>query len=147
MRDMIKRRLKAFTLIELLVVISIIGILTTLIFANLNSARERARDVQRKSDLRSIQTALKLYNIDNGSYPATITFNSSWVVGDIEYMALVPNDPLYDSVSGEPFYKYTYDAVNDIYTLDACLENVADNKCSSTNGRCAAETCLFSVVP
>lgn len=144
---MIKRTLKAFTLIELLVVVSIIGILTTLIFANLNAARERARDVQRKSDLRNIQTSLKVYNIDSASYPLTIPFNSSWTVGDIEYMTLVPNDPQYDPLAPDgPFYDYTSDG--NTYTLTACLENVADSKCSSDDsGRCSDTTCLFSVVP
>lgn len=58
-----------FTLIELLVVVAIIGLLASTITASLSSARAKANDARRASDLRSIRTALELYNNDNGSYP------------------------------------------------------------------------------
>lgn len=59
-----------FTLIELLVVISIIGVLSSMVLASLNSSRAKARDVRRKQDLIQISNALQLYYIDNnGSYP------------------------------------------------------------------------------
>ena len=64
-----KKNKKGFTLIELLVVVSLLGVLATLVIANLNSARERTRDATRKSDLRNIQTALRLYYNDKGTYP------------------------------------------------------------------------------
>src|SRR5437588_640087 len=60
---------KGFTLIELLVVIAIIGILATIVMVNVLSVRSRARDTQRKSDIRQIQSALELYRADQGSYP------------------------------------------------------------------------------
>lgn len=60
---------KGFTLIELLVVIAIIGLLSTLAVIALQSAREKARDQIRLSDLKQIQTALELYYTDKNKYP------------------------------------------------------------------------------
>lgn len=64
------RKAVGFTLVEMLVVISIIGILATLVSANLNSARGRARDAQRKSDLAQYRSVLESFaNTHNGLYP------------------------------------------------------------------------------
>lgn len=114
-------------------VVSLIGILTTLVVANLNSARERARDATRKSDLRNIQTGLRLYYNDIGQFPTsnsgnlvacdgTCTWDESWINNDITYMNTLPDDPLSDQG-----YVYTY-IDDDSYTLKSCLENKSDNK-------------------
>ncbi len=66
---MIKARSRGFTLIELLVVIAIIGILSSVVLASLNSARVKARDARRMSDLEQLQTALELYYSTNGHFP------------------------------------------------------------------------------
>ena len=58
-----------FTLIELLVVIAIIGLLASVVLASLNSARAKARDTSRLSELKSIQTALEFYYDKYNSYP------------------------------------------------------------------------------
>lgn len=55
---------KAFTLIELLIVIAIIAILATVVFVNLNSARNRAKDAQVKSDLSELSKALEVIKVD-----------------------------------------------------------------------------------
>lgn len=60
-----------FTLIELLVVIAVIGILASVIMASLNSARGKARDARRLSDMKQIQTALEFYFDKYGAYPAS----------------------------------------------------------------------------
>lgn len=71
MRSLSIRR--GFTLIELLVVIAVIGILAAVVLTNLNSARSRARDVQRIADIKSLQLALSLFlDSNNGKYPGTL---------------------------------------------------------------------------
>lgn len=133
-----------FTLIELLVVVSIIGILATLLVANYNATRERARDAQRKSDLRNIQTALRVYYNDRGSYPlsssgklvacgaggtSVCNWGESFSVGSVVYMNILPKDP-----SSDRSYYYNYDSTTGEYTLQACLENAADEKCKKDGG-------------
>ena len=59
-----------FTLVELLVVIAIIGVLASVVLVSLNSARAKARDARRLTDVKQIQTALELYYDANGYYPA-----------------------------------------------------------------------------
>jgi prepilin-type N-terminal cleavage/methylation domain-containing protein len=56
-----KKFKKGFTLIELLVVVAIIGILSSITMASLNSARAKARDARRMSDLSQVRSALYLY--------------------------------------------------------------------------------------
>ena len=51
---------KGFTLIELLVVIAIIGLLSTMAVVSLNSARAKARDAKRLSDVRQMANVLAI---------------------------------------------------------------------------------------
>ncbi|KKR43653.1 hypothetical protein A2356_00890 [Candidatus Nomurabacteria bacterium RIFOXYB1_FULL_39_16] len=60
---------KGFTLIELLVVVAIIGLLASVVISSLNSARKKARDAQRKSDVHQLVIALELYYDAYGVYP------------------------------------------------------------------------------
>jgi len=62
---------KGFSLIELLVVITIIGLLSTIVLASLNTARGKARDARRMSDLNQIKNALIFYYDKYGNYVST----------------------------------------------------------------------------
>jgi general secretion pathway protein G len=66
-----KRSNSGFTLIELMVVIVILGILAGLIIPRIMGRPEEARQMKAKIQMESIETALRLYKLDNGSYPST----------------------------------------------------------------------------
>lgn len=90
---------KGFTLIELLVVISIIGVLSTIVLSSLGSARDRVRDTKKISDIKSIQTALEMYHLDNNSYPtgvATINCNLELRLGALVDDGYLPSLPVDD---------------------------------------------------
>ncbi|TSC53530.1 MAG: general secretion pathway protein G [Parcubacteria group bacterium LiPW_39] len=84
------KKQKGFTLIELLVVIAIIGILATIVMVSLNTARGKARDARRVSDVRQIQLALQMYYDTAGSYPTTI---QGLAILKPTYISAVPLDP------------------------------------------------------
>ncbi len=104
LKRMVRMKRGGFTLIELLVVISIIGILSAIGLVSLNGAREKARNAARISNLSTIQSALRLFYDDNGTYPHTAcgsagpdARNIGW--NDLysllsPYLGSLPNDPL-----------------------------------------------------
>jgi len=114
---MINKR-KGFTLIELLVVIAIIGLLSSVILASLSSARMKARDAKRLSDMRQVMIALELYYSDNGKYPISDYDGcGGWDVGNQSYpflngklgtnMLKPPVDPIATgNCSGYRYYRY-----------------------------------------
>jgi len=64
-------RERGFTLIELMVVIVILGVLAGLIVPRIMGRPEEARRMKARVQIESIETALKLYKLDTGSYPTT----------------------------------------------------------------------------
>jgi type II secretion system protein G len=127
---------KGFTLIELLVVVAIIGILSSVVLTSLNSARSRARDAKRISDLRSIQTALQLYYTTNGSYPPSFCSSANangtppsnsplacWSTFLSGYIPSLPLDPINQTSS---FYFYSY-LPNVAPNTGACTTQLVSN--------------------
>jgi general secretion pathway protein G len=60
-----------FSLIEIMVVIVIIGLLVAIVAPNVLERADEARVQKVKSDFSNFGTALKLYRLDNFSYPST----------------------------------------------------------------------------
>lgn len=72
---------RGFTVVELLVVVGVLGVLASILFTSLQSARVKARDAQRLQDLDTMQAALEMYFRDNGHYPVPSNNPSvSWCV-------------------------------------------------------------------
>ena len=152
---------KGFTLIELLVVISIIGLLSSIVFAGLNTARVKSRDAKRLQDLKQISTALEIFYDQQGRYPAPAggtcwdlcTSTSHWAYAQqcletgtncgfttVNYqpvMSKVPADPLDDPAvnggsSGFAYYiGYITSAGADKYVLRTRLETTNHSALSS----------------
>jgi len=99
---------RAFTLIELLVVIAIIGLLSSVVLASLNSARTKATDAKKKSELQTMSTAIERYYLDTSSVPANI--NSNWSTADSQLGALVPKylPSVPKSPDSAPYYYHDY---------------------------------------
>jgi prepilin-type N-terminal cleavage/methylation domain-containing protein len=111
-----------FTLIELLVVISIISLLSSVVLSSLSSARQRARDAQRLSDMRTIQTALELFYSQQGRYPSNDEMQASrpsacggWAISNQEYLFSsilspflggISRDPVHTGCNGYRYHRY-----------------------------------------
>ncbi len=63
-------RSRGFTLIELMVVLAILGVLAALIVPNVLGRADDARVTAARADVNNLVQALKLYRLDNQSYPS-----------------------------------------------------------------------------
>lgn len=123
---------KGFTLIELLVVVAIIGLLSSVVLASLNSARVKARDARRMSDLRQINLAIQMYYDKKGVFPVCIpevyvdngsTDCLSSAIITEGFMSRLPYDPTYgnDGTAGWG-YDYGYNSDGTHYALRGGFE-------------------------
>ena len=65
------REERGFTLLEILIVITILGILASLVAVKLMDRPGEARALKAEMDIKTLETALKLYKLDNAFYPTT----------------------------------------------------------------------------
>ncbi len=116
-----------FTLIEVMVVIVILGILAAVVVPRIMDRPDTARLAKVKQDIRTLESALNLYKLDNFTYPSTDQGLEALVrkpSGDPEprnwkeggYIDRLPKDPWGNE------YQYLNPGVHgpiDIYSLGA----------------------------
>jgi len=125
-----KQSRSGFTIVELLIVIVVIAILAAISVVAYSGIQQRGRMSARASDIASIQKALEIYRVDNGTYPATtattstnlpagfagsygsvtsyaysVSNNSTWLkaLTDLKTISKAPTDPVNDNTN---FYMY-----------------------------------------
>ncbi|MGE5239188.1 MAG: type II secretion system major pseudopilin GspG [Chloroflexota bacterium] len=62
---------EGFTLLEIIIVVLILSILAAIVAPRIVGRTDDARIAEGKVQMRNFETALKLYKLDNGSYPDT----------------------------------------------------------------------------
>lgn len=129
-------RKMGFTLIELLIVVAIIGILAAIAVPNFLNAQIRAKISRVEADMKALQTALAMYEMDQGAPPDdTETPQHGWALSylklttPVAYMSSVlpdvfqaedvnlgehhrvggPNSPLTYDYGTDVFHGYTGD--------------------------------------
>lgn len=121
------KKIQGFTLIELLVVIGIIGILAVVVIAAMSSARGKARDDKRISDIRSMMVALELFYSDNARYPTAMSNLPTPTDGSPafnSYLSVVPDVPIPndgDCTSANNAYVYAQINGGKNYSMVFCL--------------------------
>lgn len=116
-----------FTLIELLIVITITALLAAVVVVNLDKARTKARDSQRKGDITRLAAAMETYKNDNkvyvlsGSSGADFTNVSTLTaLTAAGYMTVLPVDPVNSTTN---FYEFRSDGSK--YKIQVTSESIA----------------------
>jgi len=140
MEQMSKSNNRGFTLIELMVVIIILGILAMWVAPKIMSRPGEARQVKALLDIQNLETALKLYKLDNGIYPTTEqglqalvekpetgTIPKKWKAGGYLEKGKVPKDPWgNDFIYLSPGLKGDLDIIS--YGIDGVPGGEEENK-------------------
>lgn len=66
-----RRRASGFSLVEVLVVLVIMGLLISIVAPTVLNRADEARIQKVQADFKAIETALKIYRLDNFAYPST----------------------------------------------------------------------------
>ncbi len=127
-----KKQKTGFTLIELLVVLSILGLMTAIIFPSFAAARKKSRVGQRVSDMKQVEASLAFYYAVNRSYPTTggiwrgvcpaggsVTANNVIPGLAPTFIPSIPSDPQTVAASDANCYLYRSDGA------DYAFKNIA----------------------
>lgn len=119
-----------FTLIEVLLVVVIIGILVGVAIPRLGGRVRQAEISRAKADIQSIGLALRMYELDNGEYPASLSALTSDPGGLRNW-----NGPYLDSgVPTDPWGReYTYSRTDSGYRLKSTGPDGVESESDITN--------------
>ncbi len=157
-------RTTGFTLIELLVSLTIIGLLTAILYANFEQAREQSRDKSRLAALKELQLAIEQYKAQTGSYPAagcgattaqfagpgsasasgligcTAAGTNSYITGLVPgYIVRLPFDPKFEFDANKGFY-YRSDGISYKLMLYDVVETLTVTNFTDEYARCPSAT-------
>ncbi len=119
---------RGFTLIELMVVGAIIALITSVILGSLGDAKAKSRDSERIQEMKTLQTALELYQLEF-NYPApsgglakgsSLTSAMQNIVAE-RFLSVIPTPPKGSSYPNEFYYYQTTDTAGNYSCLGKSL--------------------------
>lgn len=152
---------KLFTKKELVYILTILAIIFSATLVNYNGAQRRARDAQRKQDVRDIYDALETYHTSVGSYPSaedgkivicdtgtknidgTPVFRKcEW--GENSFIIRLSGDPMTNK--GFSYYYVSNTKYFQLFaSLEGNMEAEYDQKIASRNLPCGDKICNFGL--
>lgn len=118
----LKRAQAGFTLIEVVAAAALLGLMVTMAMPSLNAANAKVKDNRLKADLATIDQAIQLYIIDNGSVPSKLDELSPNYISKIDTIKDAKNnnfvysgsDSTYDlkGLKTSGFYEYSNGSAN-----------------------------------
>lgn len=118
------KKKSAFTLIEVVVVVSIIALISSVVFFSLSGSQQKERDAKKISEVLQLQTALENYKRAEGVYPSTITLGQPLVglTTGITFLSKIPVAPTGETCAVSQ-YSYSYSTTTKEYSLSFCIKN------------------------
>lgn len=140
-----RRRQGGFTLVEVLIAISIIAVVFGVVASSMSAIQKKTRDVQRESDLRTIQSGLAQYYADRNYYPDSLTLSTltrltecdgddtSCSTGSKTYLSEIPSDPNAGTTTPYCYISKTSANSNPVSGTSDCTY---DDNAATTEPRC-----------
>ncbi|MEG1160370.1 MAG: prepilin-type N-terminal cleavage/methylation domain-containing protein [Acidaminococcaceae bacterium] len=98
-----KSNKSGFTLIEIMAVLAIIGMLVTMMMPSIDEAVNRTKNTKMASELVTVDSAIKLYQLENNNLPTTLTDLKDYLPANKIYKDAKNQDFVYSKGEGEHY--------------------------------------------
>ena len=127
---------QGFTLIEIVAVLAILGMMAIMLMPSIDIASNRAKDTKMVSDLVTLDSAVKLYRLENEKYPESLADLQNGYVANKVYEAAAGENIVYKPA--ESSYTLTGTKTNgDLLTADGTItkKKQTDTSSDDTNAK------------
>ena len=103
---------QGFTLIEIVAVLAILGMMAIMLMPSIDIASNRAKDTKMVSDLVTLDSAVKLYRLENEKYPESLADLQNGYVANKVYKDAKNQDFAYNYNNTDGSYTFTGEKSN-----------------------------------